>query len=94
MCFALNFSGFVIIFIHYHHVRESNITGLPLIQGLNYWSLWIGGLSCLGMSIVANFQVLVIPSKLTTVEALVSGHPRDGIKMSLTGAGRLREWFS
>ena len=30
----------------------------------------------------------------TTVEALVSGHPRDGIKMSVTGAGRLREWFS
>ena len=28
-----------------------------------------------------------------TVEALVSGHPRDGIKMSVTGAGRLREWF-
>ena len=30
----------------------------------------------------------------TTVEALVSGHPRDAIKMSVTGAGRLREWFS
>ena len=29
-----------------------------------------------------------------TVEALVSGHPRDAIKMSVTGAGRLREWFS
>ena len=29
-----------------------------------------------------------------TVKALVSGHPRDGIKMSVTGAGRLREWFS
>ncbi|XP_068673578.1 DNA damage-regulated autophagy modulator protein 1-like isoform X1 [Montipora foliosa] len=50
--------GFAIIFVHYHHVRESNITGLPLIQSLNYWSLWIGGLSCLGMSIVANFQVV------------------------------------
>ena len=31
---------------------------------------------------------------LSTVKALVSGHPRDGIKMSVTGAGRLREWFS
>ena len=30
----------------------------------------------------------------TTVEALVSGHPPDAIKMSVTGAGRLREWFS
>ena len=29
-----------------------------------------------------------------TVEALVSGHPRDAIKMSVTGAGRIREWFS
>ena len=32
--------------------------------------------------------------KSNTVKALVSGHPRDGIKMSVTGAGRLREWFS
>ncbi len=31
---------------------------------------------------------------LSTVEALVSGHPRDGKKVSVTGAGRLREWFS
>ena len=30
----------------------------------------------------------------STVEALESGHPRDAIKMSVTGAGRLREWFS
>ena len=29
-----------------------------------------------------------------TVEALVSGHPRDAKKVSVTGAGRLREWFS
>ena len=29
-----------------------------------------------------------------TVEALVSRHPRDAIKMSVTGAGRLRESFS
>ena len=26
-----------------------------------------------------------------TVEALVSGHPRDAKKLSVTGAGRLRE---
>ena len=31
---------------------------------------------------------------LYTVEALVSGHPRDAKKVSVTGAGRLREWFS
>ena len=29
-----------------------------------------------------------------TVEALASGHPRDAKKVSVTGAGRLREWFS
>ncbi len=29
-----------------------------------------------------------------TVEALVSGHPRDVKKVSVTGVGRLREWFS
>ena len=29
-----------------------------------------------------------------TVEALVSGHPQDEIKMSITGASRLLEWFS
>ena len=28
-----------------------------------------------------------------TVEALVSGHPRNAKKVSVTGAGRLREWF-
>ena len=28
-----------------------------------------------------------------TVEALVSGHPRDAKKVSVTAAGRLREWF-
>ena len=33
-------------------------------------------------------------SIINTVEALVSGHPRDAIKVSVTGAGRLREWFS
>ena len=33
--------------------------------------------------------------KQTSVDAaLVSGHPRDAKKMSVTGAGRLREWFS
>ncbi len=30
----------------------------------------------------------------STVEALVSGHPRDGKKVSVTRAGCLREWFS
>ena len=32
--------------------------------------------------------------KTYTVEALVSGDPRDGKKVSVTGADRLREWFS
>ena len=34
-------------------------------------------------------------SKYSTVEALVSGHPRNSKKVSETGAGRLllREWF-
>ncbi len=30
----------------------------------------------------------------STVEVLVSGHPQDVKKVSVTGAGRLREWFS
>ena len=29
-----------------------------------------------------------------TVEVLVSGHPRNEIKISVTGASRLLEWFS
>ena len=32
--------------------------------------------------------------KSITVEALVSEHPRDAKKVSVTGAGRLRERFS
>ena len=31
---------------------------------------------------------------LYTVEALVSGNPRDAKKVSITGAGHVREWFS
>ena len=31
-----------------------------LVRRLNYWSLWAGGLSCLGMSVVANFQVSLV----------------------------------
>ena len=43
----------------------------------------------------SNVQTLTWElNKFYTVKALVSGHPRDGIKMSVTGAGRLREWFS
>ncbi len=30
----------------------------------------------------------------STVEALISGHPRDAEKVSISGAGRLPEWFS
>ena len=41
---------------------------------------------------------LIISEKKTmlinTVEALVSGHPRDAKKVFTTGTGRLREWFA
>ena len=37
---------------------------------------------------------LLWTSEISTVEALVSGHPQDAKKVSVTGAGRLREWFS
>lgn len=50
--------AFVAMYIHYKHVREFNITAMPLIQKLNYWSLWIGAFTCLGLSVVANFQVI------------------------------------
>ena len=29
-----------------------------------------------------------------TLEALISEHPQDAKKVSITGAGRLRQWFS
>ena len=45
------------MYIHYKHVREFNVTDMPIILKLNYWSLWIGAFTCLGLSIVANFQV-------------------------------------
>ena len=46
-----------------------------------------------------KFSNLLIPTPVAlnmskifnTVEALVSGHPRDAKKVSVTGAGRLRE---
>ena len=38
-------------------MKDHSVLGIPLVRRLNYWSLWVGGLSCLGMSIVANFQV-------------------------------------
>lgn len=50
--------AFIVMYIHYKHVREFNVTDMPLIQNLNYWSLWIGAFTCLGLSIVANFQVV------------------------------------
>ena len=37
---------------------------------------------------------LAILKNVTTLEALVRGNPRDAMKMSVIGAGRLREWFS
>lgn len=57
----LNFAaviGFVVIFIRYKHVKDRSDPGMLLVRRLNYWSLWAGGLSCLGMSMVANFQVI------------------------------------
>ena len=62
---------------------------------------WGGYFSGQKMEIPGRGGLREIPSVVgvwifsgTTVKALVSGHPRDGIKMSVTGAGRLREWFS
>lgn len=49
--------AFIAMYIHYKHVREFNVTDMPIILKLNYWSLWIGAFTCLGLSIVANFQV-------------------------------------
>lgn len=49
--------GSLSIYIHYKHIKEFNITDMPLIIRLNVVSLWMGCLACLGMSIVANFQV-------------------------------------
>ena len=57
---ALHFSGFVVIFIRYKHVKDCSDPGMLLVRRLNYWSLWAGGLSCLGMSMVANFQVSLV----------------------------------
>ena len=51
------FTAFIAMYIHYKHVREFNVTDMPIILKLNYWSLWIGAFTCLGLSIVANFQV-------------------------------------
>lgn len=49
--------GSLSIYIHYKHIKEFNITDMPQIIRFNTVSLWIGFLACLGMSIVANFQV-------------------------------------
>lgn len=57
-CFAI--SGFVVIFIRYKHVKDHSDPGMLLVRRLNYGSLWAGGLSCLGMSMVANFQVSLV----------------------------------
>ena len=38
-------------------MKGHTVIGMRLVKTLNDWSLWIGGLSCLGMSMVANFQV-------------------------------------
>ncbi|KAJ7389639.1 photoreceptor cell maintenance [Desmophyllum pertusum] len=50
--------AFIAMYIHYKHVKEFNVTDMPIILHLNYWSLWIGALTCLGLSMVANFQVV------------------------------------
>ena len=41
-----------------------------------------------------NYLSRSVNVKSDTVKAIVSGHPRDAIKMSVTGPDRLREWFS
>ncbi|XP_078345918.1 DNA damage-regulated autophagy modulator protein 2-like [Oculina patagonica] len=50
--------AFIAMYVHYKHVREFNVTDMPIILKLNYWSLWIGAFTCLGLSMVANFQVV------------------------------------
>ena len=44
--------------------------------------------------ICKNYFEKRLKHRTETVEALLSGHPRDAIKMSVTGTGRLREWSS
>ncbi|XP_058950020.1 DNA damage-regulated autophagy modulator protein 2 [Pocillopora verrucosa] len=58
--------AFVVMYIHYRHVKEFNVTDMPIILKLNYWSLWIAAFTCLGLSMVANFQETnSLPTHLT-----------------------------
>lgn len=58
--------AFVAMYIHYRHVKEFNVTDMPIILKLNYWSLWIAAFTCLGLSMVANFQETnSLPTHLT-----------------------------
>ena len=64
---------------------------IPLRLRLIEISLTLVYLKFMGFSLLSS---LVLMLAVVTVEALVSGHPTDAIKMSVTGAGRLRKWFS
>ncbi|KXJ11726.1 DNA damage-regulated autophagy modulator protein 1 [Exaiptasia diaphana] len=44
------------MYIHYKHIKEFNITQMPMVQKVNNFSLWLAAFACLGMSMVANFQ--------------------------------------
>lgn len=58
--------AFVAMYIHYRHVKEFNVTDTPIILKLNYCSLWIAAFTCLGLSMVANFQETnSLPTHLT-----------------------------
>ncbi|KAK3700879.1 hypothetical protein QZH41_003043 [Actinostola sp. cb2023] len=48
--------AFIAMYIHYKHIKEFNITQMPIIQKINSFSLWLAAFSCIGMSMVANFQ--------------------------------------
>ena len=66
---------------------------IPMRLRLIEISLTLVYLKFVGFSFLSS---LVLMLAVVTVEALESGHPRptDAIKMSVTGAGRLRKWFS
>ncbi|XP_032231038.1 DNA damage-regulated autophagy modulator protein 2 isoform X2 [Nematostella vectensis] len=50
------FVAFAAMYIHYKHIKEFNITSMPLVKKLNNISIWLSAFTCLGLSMVANFQ--------------------------------------
>lgn len=56
------FIGFVLLYVRYLQIRHdvANLVGCRRIFVLNNYSLFLGLISILGASIVANFQVIII----------------------------------